>query len=291
MHLLRHSLYSWSLQEQKNRGYCAGSQMDGKLRGKRDCIGGAGYDAVWIGSVRGTLFDVAVEGLCKIDGVKWYRILYAYPECITDELLEVIASEPKIAKYLDLPLQHVNGQVLKRMNRHGDASSITQLIRHIRKMVPGITLRTTLIAGFPGETKQQFGELCEWVKEMKIERLGCFAYSQEENTPAALLDGQLEEEIKQHRAELIMETQMNIHERYNQKQVGKTVLLLVEGFDKYAECYFGRGEADAPDIDGKIFFSAEEPLEFGDEVLVKIEEAMDYDLIGTMIDKVQVAEE
>lgn len=232
-----------------------------------------------------------LKQLCSIEGVKWYRILYAYPECITDELLEVMASQPKVAKYLDLPLQHVDSQVLKRMNRRGDVVSLTQLIRHIRKMVPGITLRTTLIAGFPGETKQQFGELCEWVKEMKIERLGCFAYSQEENTPAALLDGQLDEETKQHRAEIVMETQMEIHERLNQKMVGKTVTLLVEGFDKYAECYFGRGEMDAPDIDGKVFFSAEEPLEFGDEVRVKIEEALDYDLIGALKEKVHTADQ
>ena len=126
---------------------------------------------------------------------------------------------------------------------------------------------------------------------MKIERLGCFAYSQEENTPAALLDGQLDEETKQHRAELVMETQMEIHERLNQKMLGKTITLLVEGFDKYAECYFGRGEMDAPDIDGKVFFSAEEPLEFGDEVRVKIEEAMDYDLIGTLKEKLHTADQ
>lgn len=220
--------------------------------------------------------------LCRIDGVKWYRVLYAYPDRVTDELLDVLANEPKMAKYLDLPLQHVNGEVLRRMNRRGDAASLTRLIRHIRQRVPGITLRTTLIAGFPGETKAQFGELAEWVKEMKLERLGCFAYSQEEGTPAAQLDGQLDMDEKQRRADIIMETQLRVHERYCQRMVGRTVEVLVEGFDKYAGCYFGRGEADAPEIDGKIFFSADKPLEFGDEVCVTIEEALEYDLIGSL---------
>ena len=128
------------------------------------------------------------------------------------------------------------------------------------------------------------GELAEWVKEMKIERLGCFAYSQEEGTPAALLDGQLDLDEKQRRADIIMETQLRVHERYCQKMVGKTVEILVEGFDKYAECFFGRGEADAPDIDGKIFFSADKPLAFGDEVCVTIEEALEYDLIGSLVE-------
>lgn len=222
--------------------------------------------------------------LCRVEGVKWYRVLYAYPDRVTDELLEVMASEPKIAKYLDLPLQHVNGEVLKRMNRTGDSASITALIRHIRQKVPGITLRTTMLTGFPGETKAAFGELCEWVKEMKIERLGCFAYSQEEGTPAAKLDGQLDEEEKQRRAELVMNAQLTVHERNNRKMVGKTVELLVEGFDKYAECFFGRGEADAPEIDGQIFFHSDVPYEFGDVVHVKIDDVLDYDLLGSIVD-------
>ena len=222
--------------------------------------------------------------LCRIDGVHWYRILYAYPDWISDELLEVMASEPKIAKYLDLPLQHVDAEVLKRMNRHGSVEETTALIRRIREKVPGITLRTTLLVGFPGETKKQFGELCEWVKEMKIERLGCFAYSQEEGTPAAKLSGQLPEEEKQRRADIVMQTQMDIHERNNQKMIGKTVEIMVDGFDKYAECFFGRGEADAPEIDGQIFFHSTTPHEFGDLVRVKITETLDYDLVGELVD-------
>lgn len=225
-----------------------------------------------------------LRNLCQIDGVHWYRILYAYPDRISDELLEVMASEPKIAKYLDLPLQHVDSDVLHSMNRRGSVEETTALIRRIRAKVPGITLRTTLLVGFPGETKKQFGELCEWVKEMKIERLGCFAYSQEEGTPAAKMRNQLPEEEKQRRADIVMQTQMDIHERNNQKMLGKTVEIMVEGFDKYAECFFGRGEADAPEIDGQIFFHSSTAHEFGDLVRVKITETLDYDLIGELID-------
>lgn len=218
--------------------------------------------------------------LCRIEGLKWIRTLYCYPERITDELLDVIAREEKLVKYLDIPLQHCNKEVLAAMNRAGDRESLTALMKHIREKIPGITLRTTLIAGFPGETEEQFAELMEFVHEVEFERLGCFAYSAEEGTRAALMENQLPEKVKLRRADHIMEQQMFINERKNQAELGKRKTVIVEGYDKYGGVYFGRTEADAPDIDGKIFFSAEGPLKMGEFVRVQVEDVLDYDLIG-----------
>ncbi|MBZ4671404.1 MAG: ribosomal protein methylthiotransferase [Oscillospiraceae bacterium] len=222
--------------------------------------------------------------LCKIDGLHWIRVLYCYPERVTDELLEVIASEPKIVKYMDLPIQHVNGEVLKRMNRRGDAESLKALILKIREKVPGIILRTTLITGFPGETKEQFEEMAEFVKEMEFDRLGCFTYSLEEGTPAAKLDGQIDEETKRRRADSIMETQLIISDKKNKEMIGEEVEAVVEGFDRYAECFFGRTAADAPDIDGKIFFTSSKKLIPGQFVKVRINDTLDYDLLGEVLE-------
>ena len=221
--------------------------------------------------------------LCRIDGIKWIRTLYCYPERITDELLDVIAKEEKLVKYLDIPIQHCNGEILKRMNRQGDRESLTSLINKIREKIPGVVLRTTLIAGFPGETEEQFEELCEFVNEMKFERLGCFAYSQEEGTVAGKMDGQLDEETKQRRADIIMEEQMIISDRFNSTQLGKTLEVVTEGFDRYADCCFGRSAKDAPEIDGKIFFSSKGGLTAGDYIKVRITDTMDYDLLGEQI--------
>ncbi len=222
--------------------------------------------------------------LCKIEGLVWIRLLYCYPERITDELLEVVASEPKVAKYLDIPIQHADGEILRAMNRTGDAGWLLGLVKKIREKVPGITLRTTLIAGFPGETEEQFETLVDFVKEAKFERLGCFAYSQEEDTPAAAMEGQLPEEVKERRAELVMLEQMRIHDRYNEEKIGTTLQVVTEGFDRYGEIYFGRSEADAPDIDGKVFFSSEKKRQMGEFVQVEVDETMDYDLIGHAVD-------
>lgn len=222
--------------------------------------------------------------LCKIEGLAWIRLLYCYPERITDELLEVIATEPKVAKYLDIPIQHADADILKAMNRTGNAEWLLGLMEKIRKKVPGITLRTTLIAGFPGETEEQFETLVGFVKAAKFERLGCFAYSQEENTPAGRMDGQLPEEVKERRAELVMLEQMRIHDAYNEQKIGATVKVITEGYDRYGEVYFGRTEADAPDIDGKVFFSSEKKRTMGDFVDVEVDEVMDYDLIGHALD-------
>ena len=215
--------------------------------------------------------------------MKWIRTLYAYPERITDELLDAIAEEEKLVKYLDIPIQHCNKEVLKRMNRHGDRETLTALIQKIRRRIPGITLRTTLIAGFPGETDEQFEELCEFVREMRFDRLGCFAYSAEEGTPAAGMEDQIPLKIRERRAELIMEEQMFISDSLNEKALDKTIEVVTEGFDRYAECWYGRSAADAPEIDGKIFFISDTKLREGDYVSVHIDDTLDYDLIGTRI--------
>lgn len=224
--------------------------------------------------------------LCRIDELKWIRVLYCYPERVTDELLDVMAREDKIVKYLDLPIQHCDGEILRKMNRKGDEKSLRELIGKIRAKVPGITLRTTLITGFPGETEEQFNRLAEFVNDMEFDRLGCFAYSAEEGTPAAEMDGQLEDDVKEHRAEIIMEQQMLIAEKKNNEFIGKTVEVVTEGFDRYGECWFGRSAADAPEIDGKIFFTAPDKKPYpGCFVRVRIDDVLDYDLIGEIDDE------
>lgn len=222
--------------------------------------------------------------LCAIDGVRWIRLLYCYPDTITDELLDVMAREEKIVKYIDLPLQHASGRVLRAMNRRGDRESLTQLIAHMREKIPGLILRTTLITGFPGETEEDFAELSQFVQDVRFDRLGCFAYSQEEGTPAAELPDQVEEDVKNHRAEIIMEQQMEIMQQKGEAMIGKAVTVLTEGFDRYAECYFGRTVADSPDIDGKVFFTAagNKPY-FGQFVKVRIDDCIDCDLTGQRI--------
>lgn len=235
----------------------------------------------------GTLMLPALlQELCKIDGVRWIRLLYCYPDRITDELLHLIAKEEKIVKYLDLPLQHCSADILKAMNRRGDRESLTALIRKIRHTVPGIVLRTTLITGFPGETQQDFEELSAFVNEIGFERLGCFAYSQEEDTPAAAFAGQIDEKIKNRRQEIIMEQQHTIMERYCQGLLSRTLDVLVEGFDRYAGCFFGRSAADAPDVDGKVFFTCNESKpKPGQFVKVRICDYLDCDPIGELVQK------
>lgn len=226
-----------------------------------------------------------LQKLAQIDGFRWIRVLYAYPERITDELLDVIASEPKIAKYLDIPLQHCDADILRAMNRPGNRQELTALIAHIREKVPGITLRTSLIAGFPGETEENFTHLCEFVKETEFDRLGCFAYSQEGGTPAGEREDQVDEQVRTDRAEMVMEEQMTIMARKNEEKIGSSILCVVEGFDRYGECFFGRSEADAPDIDGKVFFSSKNKLAVGQFVTVRVDDVMDLDLIGAVTDE------
>lgn len=229
-----------------------------------------------------SLLPQLLKELCKVEGIHWIRTLYTYPERITDELLEAIACEDKVVPYLDIPLQHCNGEILKMMNRSGDYKSLKELIAKIRKAVPEITLRTTFLVGFPGETDEQFCELCEFVKEIEFDRLGCFAYSEEEGTPAAEFLGQVDKQLRQDRAENIMEEQLLIAATKNEAKIGQTVEVLIEGYDNYIRCYFGRSAADAPEIDGKVFFISREPLKIGDYVKVHINDTLDYDLLGEL---------
>lgn len=221
-----------------------------------------------------------LEKLNDIEGIRWIRVLYAYPEMIDDKLISAMARLPKVVKYLDLPIQHSNKEVLRRMNRRGDSESLLALVEKLRKEVPDIVLRTTLITGFPGETQEQFEELCEFLKKAKFERVGCFPYSREDGTPAADFPDQVDTEVAEERAEIIMRSQQRRVDEFNEGLIGKTLTVAVEGFDKYGECYFGRSKYDAPDIDGKIFFASEKPLRIGDFVEVEISDAMDYDLMG-----------
>lgn len=221
--------------------------------------------------------------LCKIDGLEWIRVLYCYPDRITDELLDTIREEEKIVKYIDLPLQHCSGKVLRAMNRRGDKESLLELVEHIREKIPGVVLRTTLIAGFPGETEEDFEELSDFVKQTKFERLGCFAYSQEEDTPAALMEDQIDEEIKNRRAEIITEQEALIIDSWCESQIGRDIDVLVDGFDRYAECFFGRSAFDAPEVDPNVFFTApgRKPRP-GEIVRVHISDHIDCDLTGEM---------
>ncbi len=222
--------------------------------------------------------------LCKIDGFKWIRLLYCYPDRVTDELIDVIAREDKIVKYIDIPLQHCNGEILRNMNRRGDRQSLTALLNKIRDRIPGVIFRSTFITGFPGETEEQFEELAEFAGEIRFQRLGCFPYSVEEDTKAAEFPNQIDEETKQKRADIIMENQQNVMAEYCEGLIGTKLEVLVEGWDRIAECWYGRSYADAPEVDGCVFFTAEDkkPV-IGEFVTVKIEDCMGIDPVGVMI--------
>ena len=222
--------------------------------------------------------------LCKIDGIKWIRTLYSYPERITDKFIEVLKNEEKLVKYIDMPIQHCNDEALKRMNRKSNKKMLTDLVMKLRKEIPDITLRTTLIAGFPGETDEQFEELCEFVKEMRFDRLGCFAYSREEGTPAYNFENQIDEDVKEKRAEIVMDEQTRIFYELNENKIGQVVEVVTEGFDRLAECYYGRSDTDAPEIDGKIFFTSDRKLAIGEFVKVRYDDLLDLDLIGERVD-------
>ena len=224
-----------------------------------------------------------LTSLSKIEGIEWIRVLYCYPERISDELISVVKNNDKIVKYFDIPLQHADAQVLKRMNRKGDYDSLLSLIRKIRAEIPEVVLRTTLITGFPGETEENFETLSRFVNEAKFDRLGCFAYSAEEGTPAALLDGQLDSEIKQSRLEAVMEQQYRIAQQKNEEQVGKILKTVVEGYDAYTDTYYGRTWRDAPEIDGQINFTCGYELNEGDFVDVEVMGINEYDLIGEVV--------
>ena len=219
-----------------------------------------------------------IRRVCRVEGVHWVRVLYCYPDRITDELIRTMAQEPKVCKYMDIPVQHGSAKVLREMNRTGSAETILEVVRRIREGMPGAVVRTTMIAGFPGETEEDFGELCRLVEEARFDRLGCFAYSQEEGTPAGEREDQLDPELRRRRADLIMERQMDIAFAFAESCVGRCLEVLVEG--KRGRRYYGRSYMDAPDIDTRVYFTSEEALAPGDFVWVDITGAQEYDLTG-----------
>ena len=224
-----------------------------------------------------------LKALSGVEGIEWIRLLYLSPERIDDALIDEIANNDKIVKYMDIPLQHCNKNVLKRMNRHGDRETLTALLNKIREKVDGITIRTTFIAGFPGETEEEFNELCEFAQEMRFERMGCFAYSEEEGTPAAKLDGMMDFEIRQERADIINECQNVILDEINDSLIGKTLQTIVEGYDSYTDSYFGRTYMDAPEIDTQINFTCGFELFEGDIIEVEVINVVDGELTGEVV--------
>lgn len=221
--------------------------------------------------------------LCAIEGIEWVRLHYLYPDEITDELIDVIANEPKIVKYIDLPIQHISTKVLKSMHRRGTGEEIRELFHKLRARIPGLVLRTSLIAGFPGETDEDFEELCEFLLEEKIERAGVFPYSPEPGSAAASYPDQVDEDVKRRRVELITDIQMRIVDEFCESLVGKTLTVLCEGYDDETELFFGRSEYDSPGIDGIVHFEGEEGgVRPGDFYRVKITSTYDGELIGVI---------
>jgi ribosomal protein S12 methylthiotransferase len=225
-----------------------------------------------------------LDELNKIDGFEWIRIMYAYPERITDDFIAAMQRNTKVVPYLDLPIQHCNDEILHNMNRRSTRAELLEVIGRLRAAIPGITLRTTLIAGFPGETEAQFDELCEFVKEVGFDRLGCFAYSAEENTVAAKMDGQLDQETKDRRAELVMQIQTGIMAQKQAAKVGQTVRVLCDGIDDESGLYLCRTAGDAPEVDGNVCVASETPLYPGQFYDVYIDESDLYDLYGTVVE-------
>ncbi len=222
--------------------------------------------------------------LVKIDGIEWIRLLYCYPDRLTDELLEVMRDNDKILDYIDLPLQHADGGILKAMNRTGDKESLTALIKKIRSYMPDCIIRTTFITGFPGEDEEAFTALSEFVEENRFDRLGCFAYSAEEGTKAAEMEDQVDRETAQHRGEIIMEQQYDIFTDKQRDLIGTVQRCVVEDYDRYTDSYTGRTWMDAPEIDSSICFVSRKDLDIGDFVDVEITDTNEYDLIGEVID-------
>ena len=281
--------------------YCAIPKIRGRMRSRtiEDCVKEAkvlaegGVTELIVVAQDTTAYGTDLYGetklhellteLCKIEGLQWIRTLYTYPEKITDRLLDVIANEEKLVNYLDIPIQHINDDILKKMNRKGDKKSISGVIDKIREKIPDMTLRTTLITGFPSETEEQFSELAEFVKEKRFDKLGCFTYSPEEGTAAANMANQIDEQTKQDRCDYLMEMQTLISAAIYEEKIGLITEVLIEGWDDYIKCYFGRAPWDAPEIDGKVFFMAHKPLKIGQYVKVKINASLDYDLLGELV--------
>ncbi|MBR2382049.1 MAG: 30S ribosomal protein S12 methylthiotransferase RimO [Clostridia bacterium] len=220
--------------------------------------------------------------LTEETSIPWLRILYCYPDKITDELIAEMRDNDRVCKYIDLPMQHIADGVLKKMNRHGGSALIREVVSKLRKEIPDIVIRTTFIVGFPGEADEDFAELCEFVNEQRFEHVGVFTYSREEGTPAYKME-QIDEQIKLDRYDILMRDQLVINEENNEKKLGTVIKVLCEGFDPISEAYYGRSEADAPDIDGKIYFTGQKGILPGTFVDVEINEVIEYDLCGVAI--------
>lgn len=222
-----------------------------------------------------------LKELVKIDGIEWIRLFYCYPNRVTDELIDVIASEEKICSYIDIPLQHCNNDILKSMNRYGSYDSLKKLLTKMKTKIPNLSLRTTFMVGFPGETEEQFEELCRFVKDIEFDKMGCFTYSPEEDTPAFDFDNQIDEDIKKRRAEVLMDIQYSITENANKKRIGNIYKVVVD--EKDGDKYIGRSYLDSPEIDSGIIITSERALSSGEFISVKITDYDGYDLIGVEI--------
>ena len=230
------------------------------------------------------LLATLLKELCKIEELHWIRVHYLYPDEIDDELIDVIAAEPKIVKYLDIPIQHCNDKVLKLMNRRGDNAYLRALFTKLRDRIPGLVLRTSVITGLPGEGEEEFQELCDFLKEMRLERTGAFSFSPEEGTPAANMEF-VDSDVAQQRAEIVSQIQSRIMDDYNSAFLGKTLEVLVDGYDEELEQYFGRTFADSPEIDGRVWIASEEALSEGTFVKVTVDGLVDGDLSGFIVEE------
>ena len=217
--------------------------------------------------------------------IPWIRLLYCYPDKITDELIAEMRDNPRIVKYIDMPMQHISDRMLTAMNRHGDSALIRSVVEKLRREIPEIVIRTTFITGFPGESEEDFEELCTFVREMKFDHVGVFPYSREEDTPAYDFLDQIDTQIAQDRADMIMADQMEINAEKNEAKVGKIIKVICEDYDPVSEIHFGRSEADAPEIDGKVYFRAPGRIAPGSFMYVKVREVSDYDLVGRAVDE------
>lgn len=230
---------------------------------------------------KGMLPDL-IRNICSIDGIEWVRLMYCYEDEITQELIDVIKEEPKVCKYLDIPIQHVNSRILKAMNRRSTTESIKATISNLRKQIPGIVIRTTLISGFPGETREEFEELMDFVRETRFDRLGVFAYSKEDGTAAAKMPGQVRKDVKERRRDRIMRLQQGISLENNERYIGRVLRVLTEEMTEPG-CYLGRSAMDAPEIDNGVIFTSERELAPGEFTDVLIDDAFDYDLSGKAV--------
>lgn len=224
-----------------------------------------------------------VRAITDNTSIPWIRLLYCYPDKITDELIEELKNNSRLVKYMDIPIQHIADPVLARMNRHGGTALIKETVKRLRDSVPDIVLRTTAMVGFPGETEEDFTELCEFVKEARFDRFGAFTFSAEEGTAAADMPDQIDEQTKQDRYDILMQTQLTVAEELSAEKIGRTLTVLCDGYDTVAEIYYGRSYADAPDVDGRVYFKSDRRLSAGDFCEVEITEALDYDVIGRVV--------